>query len=387
MGMDKNLSDLLNKYHNDACSKEEIELLETWFEEIAKGRSGEEPTQKLVDEMEAAIKRSPRFATKTTPGWVIFKAFVGRYRSMAASLVFACVAAVMAYQFGGSLSEKPNQLANSEILPGSNKAMLTLADGSIIVLNDRVDSLIARQEGMAISTYERGLLAYTVEGDDQASPEATNTLTTPRGGSFRVALPDGSTAWLNAASTLTYPLAFGGNERKVRMTGEVYFDIEKSYGNGAGEPIPFVVETDKQTIQVLGTQFNVNSYTENPVERTTLLTGSVKVTARASGRSELLSPNMEARIADKIAVMPADVDRSVAWKNGDFIFRNEPLSDILKEVMRWYDVEIVCPESLGSIRFNGMVSRQQPLSAVMDMIAITEKVRLEVKERRIIITE
>ncbi|TJZ53323.1 DUF4974 domain-containing protein [Sphingobacterium olei] len=386
MRMEKKLSDILNKYHSNKCTPEEIQSLETWFEEIARGQPGEEPDQQTIENMLAKIKRSPRFNASPQAKSALLKTLARRYRVAAASLVFLLVSVAVVYQYSRRPAEHTDRITSNDILPGGDKAILTLADGTSIALNDQQEGLISRQDGITISKNGQGMLVYVTEAPERAARYATNTLTTPRGGSHQIILPDGSKAWLNAASSLSYPLVFSKHERRVRMTGEVYFEIAKSsikQSDGEKEPVPFFVETDKQTIQVLGTQFNVNSYTSYPTERTTLVEGKVKVIYRATGEYKFLSPNMQAQVADKIQVVKTDVTRNVAWKNGDFIFRNEPLADILQEVMRWYDVDIVCPEHLGKIRFNGMVSRKKPLSAIIQMIASTDKVELEVKERRI----
>ncbi|MBK1439620.1 FecR domain-containing protein [Parapedobacter sp. ISTM3] len=386
--MEKKLAALLDKYHRNECTDEEIRRLEAWYEEIAKDQPGKEPDEHTVHTMLTAIKRSPRFhAAKTgsrRPLWLSLR----RYTAIAASLFFVLAISIFIYR--QTLGERSDSPTSDIILPGSDKAILTLADGTRIALDGIQEGVISNDNGVTISKNRQGVLEYRTTSQDHASTLQTNTLATPRGGSYQIVLPDGSKAWLNAASSLSYPTVFSNHERRVRMTGEVYFDIAESRVAVPGqsdERVPFLVETDRQTIQVLGTQFNVNSYTSYPTERTTLVTGKVKVISRTTGDYEVLSPHMQAQVGARIHVENADVARAIAWKNGDFIFRNERLSDILEEVIRWYDVEVSCPEHLGKIRFNGMVSRKQPLSAILDMIAATEQVKLEVKERRIIVKE
>lgn len=386
--MENKLVALLNKYHRNECTDEEILQLGAWYEEIAKDVPGAEPSDQTVHAMRDAIQRSPRFQATPTAGHRLLRRSLLRYAALAASLVFLLATSVLLYRH--SLVERHPTTTSNIIVPGSNKATLTLADGTRIALDDQPEKLISNQGGISISTDAQGVLEYRATSPGNTPPRLTNTLATPRGGSYQIVLPDGSKAWLNAASSLSYPVAFSNRERRVRMTGEVYFEIAKVYTqgpDGRDKRVPFVVETENQTVEVLGTHFNVNSYTSYPAERTTLVEGKVKVTSRATGEHQTLSPLMQARVGAGIRVVQADVARTIAWKNGDFIFRNERLSDILEEVTRWYDVEVTCPEQLGEIRFNGMVSRKQPLSAILDMIAATDQVKLEVKERRIIVKE
>jgi len=385
-GMENKLVALLNKYHRNECTDEEIRQLGAWYEQIAKDLPGTEPSDQTVHAMWDAIKRSPRFQATPTAGRRLLRPSLLRYAALAASLVFLLATSLLLYRH--SLAERHPTATSDIILPGSNKATLTLADGTRIALDEQPEKLISNQGGISVSTDAQGVLEYRATSPGNAPLRLTNTLATPRGGSYQIVLPDGSKAWLNAASSLSYPVAFSNHERRVQMTGEVYFEIAEVHTqgpDGRDKRVPFVVETKNQTVEVLGTHFNVNSYTSYPAERTTLVEGKVKVTSRTTGEHQTLSPLMQARVGEGIRIARADVARTIAWKNGDFIFRNEPLSEILQEVTRWYDVEVTYPKPLGEIRFNGMVSRKQPLSAILDMIAATDQVKLEVKERRIII--
>lgn len=272
-----------------------------------------------------------------------------------------------------------------EVAPGSDKALLTLADGSTISLSDTHTGKLAMQGGLQVEKTATGEVVYSGRTKIQHAAHVTNTITTPRGGQYRVTLPDGTKAWLNAASSLSYPLRFKEGERRVKMTGEVYFEVAKAILNSNRKHVPFFVETDKQTVQVLGTHFNVSAYADEPAVKTTLLEGSVKIISR-QGDAALLQPGQLALLTEHIQVKEADVDQELAWKNGDFIFKGETLESALRKVARWYDVEIVCPPNLGKLRFNGMISRSQPLSMIAEMIQLTKLGKVTVKERRFIVT-
>ncbi|TKC06829.1 DUF4974 domain-containing protein [Pedobacter polaris] len=283
---------------------------------------------------------------------------------------------------------KGSELAQNveDVLPGGNKAMLTLADGSVVSLSDEPNGKLALQDGLEVAKTKEGEITYSSAKKNSGSSYAINTIATPRGGQYRVILPDGTKAWLNAASTLSYPLRFQKEGRKVKMTGEVYFEVAKAINSGTGRRIPFLVETSKQRVQVLGTHFNVKAYPDEPDVRTTLLEGSVKIVS-GNGQAALLHPGQLAVLTGHIEVASADIDRELAWKNGDFIFRGETLESALRQVARWYNVEVECPEKLGRLRFNGMISRKQPLSTIVDMIQLTKLAKVTIKGRRLIVTD
>lgn len=273
-----------------------------------------------------------------------------------------------------------------DILPGSNQAMLTLADGSVISLSDKPMGKLTLQDGLEVEKTKEGEVIYSPDKKKSGISYAINTIATPRGGQYQVTLPDGTKAWLNAASSLSYPLRFGKKGRKVKMTGEIYFEVARVVNSGTGKRMPFLVETEKQQVQVLGTHFNVKAYQDEPEVRTTLLEGSVKIVSH-HGQSVLLQPGQLALLTGQIEVKAADVNRELAWKNGDFIFRGETLETALRQIARWYNVEVECPERLGRLRFNGMISRKQPLSMIVDMIQLTKLAKVTIKGRRLIVTD
>lgn len=311
----------------------------------------------------------------------------GNMRRVAAALLIGFSLSAGMYWFWAGRKVNNGQLAQQEdILPGERKARLTLADGSVITLGDAQKGIIATEGGVRIEKDTEGHIRYNAGKRPEATTPAVNTITTLNGGQYRVTLPDGSIAMLNASSSLIYPIRFSDKERRVKMTGEVYFEIEKMRLPGGKGNVPFFVETAGQEVQVLGTHFNINAYGDETAIRTTLVEGSVKIRS-AGGQSALLKPGQQAVLTKQLDVQPADIQQQLAWVNGDFVFRGETLESILRQVERWYDIEVEYPSHIGKLRFNGMVSRSQPLSAIVKMIQSTKKATVTVKKRRLIVTD
>ncbi len=306
---------------------------------------------------------------------------------VAAVLLIGFMAVGSAYwYFGEGIKDEEVVAEVDDIPPGQNTALLTLADGSVISLDDVRDGTVAMQDGVRIDKDSNGYVTYNMEKEEQGVSDALNTISTPKGSQYKVVLPDGSTALLNAGSSLTYPVCFSEKERRVQMTGEVYFEVKKVPApKGTGNK-PFFVETATQSVQVLGTHFNINAYRDERAVRTTLVEGRVKVNTK-DGRSAVLKPGQQTILAQSLEVREADLQEQLSWVNGDFVFRGATLESVLRQVARWYDVEVECPAHLGKIRFTGMVSRTQPLSVIAKMIQSTKKAKVTIKERRFVVTD
>ena len=256
----------------------------------------------------------------------------------------------------------PKQEIVKDIPPGGNKAILTLADGATISLDDAKKGDIARDgNAQIVKGGDSGTLIYhAVAGNQQAV--AYNTITTPRGGQYQLALSDGSKVWLNASSSLHFPTTFGGAERAVELTGEGYFEIAKNTAK------PFLISVNGVRVKVLGTHFNINAYRDEPVVRTTLVEGAVKV--EAGGQAMLLRPGQQAVAGTSLRLEPdADLEEVMAWKEGIFNFKNLDIESIMRQISRWYDVEVVYaggkkPEG----HFSGMISRNTPALTVLKML-------------------
>lgn len=269
--------------------------------------------------------------------------------------------------------------AAKDIKPGKFGATLTLADGRIIKLDSAANGVIARESGISIVKSADGQVNYIISGEQKR--KMANTLSTSRGETYKITLPDGSKIWLNAASSLTYNAALvDSGLRKVRMEGEAYFEIAKD------ETHPFIVESGNQKIQVMGTHFNVNAYEDELTLRTTLIEGSVQVSQRAS--SEILKPGEQAVNRNgSIVVQKADPELAVAWKNHKFTFERLSVQEIMKMIERWYDVNIIYEGEIPKVKFLGSVSRFENVSKVLKALESTGNVHFEIKGKTIYVSK
>jgi transmembrane sensor len=265
-----------------------------------------------------------------------------------------------------------------DIPPGTDGAVLTLADGRRIVL-DSVQNGELPVQGNTSILKQGGRLAYMEHGH-AGEKILYNTMTIPRGKQYQLILPDGSHVWLNAASSIRYPAAFAGKERKVEMTGEAYFEVAKNAVK------PFRVKIGEAEVEVLGTHFNIMAYDEEATVKTTLLEGAVKVTrAHASG---MLRPGQEAQLnknGEGITVIDdAPLSEAVAWKNGMFFFNQASLQTVMRQIARWYDVEIVYEGDIPPMEFGGKISRNSNVSEVLKILELS-KVHFRIEGKKIIV--
>ncbi|MBS0031181.1 FecR family protein [Chitinophaga sp. 22321] len=300
------------------------------------------------------------------------------YRMAAAAVVLALLTAGI-YLFKTPARPIPvaQQAPAADVAPGGNKAMLTLADGSRIALDDAANGKVAQQAGVNISKTKNGQLVYTI--DPATAPAAAityNTIQTPNGGQYQVNLPDGSKVWLNAASSLSFPVAFTAHERAVKLTGEAYFEIAPD-GNA-----PFKVTVNNMTVQVLGTHFNIMAYANEKSINTTLLEGAVRITNEKD--SKVLSPGQQARLTDHIAVSDTDTDDAVAWKNGMTVFKNADIQSIMRQISRWYDVEIEYKGEIPERLFTGKIPRNVNVSKVLRVLELSQ-IHFSISGKKIIV--
>lgn len=270
------------------------------------------------------------------------------------------------------------QAETANLLPGKNKAELTLANGSHITLDAALNGNLAKEAGVQISKTKDGELVYTVT-DANAPSDARNIIKTPYGGQYMVILPDQSKVWLNAGSSLTYPVSFAkAKTRNVDLTGEAYFEIAKDKTH------PFLVKTTKQEVEVLGTHFNINSYTDEPATLTTLLEGSVSVSGTAS--HQILKPGQQSMLTTGgITVTPANTEEVMAWKNGYFRFNDEKIESVMRKIARWYDVEIEFEGEISEEEYNGKISKFKNIAQVLEMLSETNTVHFKIDGRRILV--
>jgi transmembrane sensor len=366
--MDNNKAQqLLDKYLSGNCSPHEKTLIESWYNSTV---VNQEDSRTAIDYdlmRERILNNLPinnQFKRKRL--WLPYAA--------AAMLVITLGTGLFFYFYKSTASYYAN-----DVKPGGNKAILTLANGKQIVLTNAHNGKLAEQGNATVQKTAEGYLAYNTGKTVPESAVVFNTINTPRGGQYWVTLADGSRVLLNAASSLKYPVAFTGATRQVELTGEAYFEVAHNKAQ------PFIVKTLHQQVQVLGTHFNVNSYDDEESTNTTLLEGSVKVTTDVT--TAMLVPGEQAVLNDKdnkIKLQQADLENIMAWKNGDFVFKEESLASIMRKVSRWYDVDVVYADTQKqNAAFGGWVSRSKNISAVLKVIELTGKVHFKVEGRRI----
>jgi len=264
---------------------------------------------------------------------------------------------------------EPVVLVNAaDIRPGKNGGILTLADGRQVLLDSTGSGAIATQSGAQV-LLKKGQLVYVPTGETPVEM-VYNMVSTPRGRQFSLVLPDGTKAWLNAASSLRYPTLFAGNQRRVEVTGEVYFEVARD------ARMPFRVNVNnKVEVGVLGTHFNVEAYENEANISTTLLEGSIIVSlspdrqqqSSSHGRAVILKPGEQAQIAGSDSkVIAADIDKTMAWKNGLFDFDGEGLQDVMRQIERWYDIEVVYEKGVRSSEFVGKLTRDVTLNQLLE---------------------
>jgi ferric-dicitrate binding protein FerR (iron transport regulator) len=361
---------LLLKYESETCTEEEKALLETWF---LRQHTAELPSSaEMEDDLNEAWSGLNKNNQQTTPmfSWP---------RIAAAAIIIICLSVA-----GYSLLYKPlpgPQTAESqqkEILPGGNKATLTLANGKKIILNDAANGKLAEQTGIKITKSANGQIIYTVKNIEAANTDLSfNTIETPIGGQYEVKLPDGTQVWLNAASSLRYPVMFKGKERQVELTGEAYFEVAHN------KEMPFRVTNARQTVEVLGTHFNIMAYADEEIVKTTLLEGAVKVTGLHHTR--ILSPGQQSQISSSAMniIDDADLDDAIAWKNGKIQFSDSTIQTIMRALSRWYNVDVHYASPMGDLSFGGSVSRSKNLSEVLKVLESTGDVHFKIEGREV----
>ncbi|MBO9730667.1 MAG: FecR domain-containing protein [Chitinophaga sp.] len=364
---------LMAQPENDALVKELMN--ETWEEQL--------PEAPHFSEAESAAILQQVLATRAvTIGSRKPQRRIGMM--VAAVTTGVLLLAAGAWWWQNSHTPAPVKLAGqsqvkNDIAPGISKATLQLADGSRITLDSSHTGTLARQGNVNIVQTNSGELAYNGTAAANATVQY-NILTTPRGGEYQVTLPDGTKAWLNAASSLKYPTAFVGNTRTVELSGEAYFEVT------ANAAKPFTVHTNKSTIEVLGTHFNINAYADEKATLTTLLEGAVKVSSH-NGQT-ILSPGQQANVNTNngnLQVKTVDTEEAVAWKNDQFAFRDVDLPTVMRQIARWYDVEIVYAGTPATDEISGKISRNYNISQVLKMLEYTAGIKYSVDGHKVTI--
>ena len=378
---------LVDKYLAGEASAEEERALFSHYDKLQQQnpvwdatRMGEEGEvqQRLYRNIVQQIKQREKRSIGAPLRW-----------AMAASVMLAMLSSVLYFYWVPPKEEAVSEIAGrlpagQGISPGGNKAVLTLADGARIVLDDAVTGELARQSGIRITKAADGQIIYQV-ADQAASDQAPaikayNTIETPKGGQYQVNLPDGTRVWLNAGSALRFPTRFAGRERQVDLQGEAYFEVAEN------KAMPFRVLSDNQVVEVVGTHFNVDAYGDEGLVKTTLLEGAVRIRHRQHRQARLLQPGQQALVREadqQIAVQDVDTEEAVAWKNGYFMFVEEDLKSIMRKLERWYDVEVEFVGEVEKLKFGGVISRSKSMEETLRILELTGNVHFKVAGRRV----
>lgn len=352
---------LVKKYQDGTATEQERSFVERYYQSFEQKRpvsetlsaaEKEEIETRILHKIQAGIER------EQVPVVPLYRRRIKRITAAAAVLILA-VSIFLLTRNTADINFAQTAPVN-DVLPGTNKATLTLASGEVIVLDSARQGLLAT-EGSATVQNTGGSLTYQLNGAGTAP--VYNTLTTQKGEQYPITLSDGTKVWLNSSSSLYFPVAFAGKERTVQITGEAYLEVAKDRAR------PFHVKVNDMDIEVLGTHFNVNAYANEAVVATTLVEGSVKV--RAGNKSVLLHPGQQSLVQKgNISVSEEiNIEEVTAWKDGYFLFNKTELQVILRQLERWYDIEIRYEGAIPKKRYAGEISRNSNLSAVLKILA------------------
>lgn len=382
------VSDIIERYLVDSCSPEERKLIETAFLAYLKDNRAPHADTLQMDRISAEMQGDMKRFLETDSAGIVTHFPKKRLPLIRWAAAVLLLGFSLGYYFWiaepASVSEN-TELQSADLLPGTNKASLILGDGSIIDLSDEQEGIVVKADAV---TYMDG---SPIEEGGQYDAE-WNTIRTPKGGQYKLILADGTTVWLNAASTLRYPLAFNGKQRVVELLeGEGYFEVAPNKAK------PFQVISKGQHINVVGTTFNINAYEDEPNVRTSLIEGTIEVvSASIDGSADsvrvLLKPGEETTLMNgSLHKHKANMATAVGWKNGMFVFDNTDLKTILRQISRWYDFDVDL-EGIPNRTFSAEIPRSVRLSALLNVIESNSGFTFHMEqtaqqERRLILNE
>lgn len=362
-----------------------------WMQDGLK-RMQQTPHSRIWDKLSTRLEQeghwSPADVASSTPVLPLTQpASRRRWRYLVAATVFFAAAGATFWALQqrsatpANIPVQPQLATAADAQPGSNRAVLTLANGQQINLDSTGNGVLASQGNMKVTKLADGQLAYNKTSEEKPTAPAFNVLSTPRAGQFSLTLPDGSRAWLNNASSLRYPVSFTGDTREVELTGEAYFEIAKD----ASHPFRVAVHRGARTstIEVLGTAFNIMAYDDENAERTTLVEGSVRFVHE--GSSALLKPEEQSVLDEQGGLKTlrhVNVPEITAWKNGYFHFDHASLETTMRQLARWYDVDVEYAGNVPPQEFMGKIQRNLPLSAVLKGLE-NERVHFQLEGRKL----
>lgn len=369
---------LLDKLKDGTISPEEQQLLDAWYEDFVDRAESFDDPETFLKDMEILDKAFPfgdsKVPVKTYKLWA-------RIGIAAAMVIILFGTGLLFFRLNHNKQVRDQIAYTNDVLPGKIGATLTLANGRQIKLSDATNGELAEEAGVTITKMPNGGLTYEINGKSGLT-DKVNILTTAKGENYHVRLPDGSLVWLNAASSLKYPASFAHlQERRVELTGEAYFEITKDKKH------PFLVQSRGQSVRVLGTRFNINSYLNEPVTATTLVEGSIMFVSgdrsiKLTPGKQILASNTGITVEDNV-----NIESVIDWQSGDFNFDGVKLKTALRKLERWYDIESVMDSSINDeMEAGGWISRKNNLSAVLKLIGKSGQVRFQVKDGKVYVS-
>lgn len=366
---------LAEKWRNGSISKAEQSEFNHWYNNLENSLEleTEESKEAMERRLYESITKKGNISPQRSYRWP---------RVVAAASIAILLGISGLYLVTKNPKARVSETVSNDIAPGGNNATLTLADGRKITLSDAKNGNLAQLPDVSVVKTSDGNISYQKTPSKELSPPSMgyNVVNTPLGGQYHLTLSDGTNAWLNAGSSIKYPTSFSGLERKVEITGEVYFEVAHNAAK------PFRVVSSGQVVEVLGTHFNINAYSDEKNIRTTLIEGSVRISG--ANQSKTIKPGQEAELSSKgISIVRVDTEESVAWKNGYFRFNDEHIESIMRKLSRWYDIEVSFQGPMSPEGFNGKISRYKNISQALKMLEQTGAVHFEIKGRRVSVTK
>ena len=364
---------LVKKYLHDTATKEETEKLFQWYRSEMNADSNwdldafeDEEDLKLfilskIDASDLIEKQAP-----------VYRKFY--YLVSAASLAIFMAIGLYFFNNNNQTYVSPTSVKKVvkqkaiDIQPGTNKAILTLSNGKKIILDDSQNEVVINDGAIKVHKNAKGIIEYTLNRLGKEQNEKTevqtgyNTIQTPIGGKFQLTLADGSKVWLNSASSLRFPVYFSGDNRTVELKGEAYFEVAKSQNK------KFTVRSGNQTVEVLGTHFNINAYSDEPVITTTLIEGAIRVVELNTQKFQILKPGEQSKVHNDIKIQKKDTQADIAWKDGYFYFENSSIETVMRQLGRWYGITARYESVLPQQHFEGAISTNLTLLEVLEIL-------------------
>ncbi|RQO74474.1 anti-sigma factor [Pedobacter sp. KBW06] len=369
----KNIKSVLERISSGNFSPEDEIIAKYWIHQLHPNRQSgysQEDIKRVGTEMWEVITQKTQTSTVKK---------ISLWPRIAVAAAIIAILSITALFFYNHVKEPVSQITmENDFGPGKAGATLTLANGRKITLRDASMGELAEEDGVVISKSADGQVAYELKKTG-IGMSGTNILSTARGETYKLILPDGSSVWLNAASSIQYPANFNSADKRiVQLKGEAYFEIAKDRKH------PFIVKSFGREIEVLGTHFNINAYSDESNIKTSLLEGSILISQK--NKRQLLKPGEQAILSeDEIAVRTVNVDEAVSWKDGYFEFQAADIQTVMRQISRWYNVEVHYERPISKETFTGRISRTKNISQILEMLEASKAVHISIKGRRIMV--